>query len=578
MSTFINPYNFVRPGKPSERKPYVSHKKFTGLSGVIVCKLRTLTPMFTPDPKTTSPGDDGKRNMKFFKANGELAIPGSSLKGMIRSVAEAVSNSCFSVFDDSDFINSYMIYRNTDPRPSGIMIFKGGNWFIQKVEEIVVRATAVSGKDGDVVWFHDSGEKHRYRRVTKNVSNKATKECDEKGILKKYYKGIPGKSMGFRIAVESGNNYEVPEDVVDHYYKVIKHHDFSKEKISDSERGYLEALDGSFVYFEPDESTKKVKSFGKNFRYKWLGKYTPMELLKRDSPDFLPCKTRDKLCVCCRMFGTVGDGENQVAGRIFLTDAKLDSKEPQMMSDIRLRTLEQPRPKYYPFYLIGETGTTRPVKKYDHEDSVLRGRKFYWHHPPGSKYYEDPQGNSQVELLPKDTEFSFCVEFMNLNEIELGLLIYSLELDGIQGNMAHKIGMGKPIGLGSVKIVIQSCDIQSSISRYCNTNTVVPNKDECVSKFKDYMKSVNGLDFSEISNIVDMRNILSIDILSADVVYPPVPKGGKYEEYEGYGWFMEDRKESPLPTSTDVRNNKNMLEEKNASPEQRGGQQKKRRY
>ncbi len=39
------------------------------------------------------------QKVDFFKINGQLAIPGTSLKGMIRSVLEAVTNACFVVFD-----------------------------------------------------------------------------------------------------------------------------------------------------------------------------------------------------------------------------------------------------------------------------------------------------------------------------------------------------------------------------------------------------------------------------------------------------------------------------------------------
>lgn len=84
---FWNPYRWVEvPEKPSDyRSPYFHHK-FTGTAGKIQCRLTALTPLFVNDGQGRPCERDlgGGRRVKV--------IPGTSLKGVIRSLAEIVGN------------------------------------------------------------------------------------------------------------------------------------------------------------------------------------------------------------------------------------------------------------------------------------------------------------------------------------------------------------------------------------------------------------------------------------------------------------------------------------------------------
>ena len=65
------------------------------------------------------------------------------------------------------------------------------------------------------------------------------------------------------------------------------------------------------------------------------------------------------------------------------------------------------------------------------------------------------QGNSNEKIKTKirpvkpNTEFKFRIRYENLSGNELGALLFALKMPE---GCAHKIGMGKPYGLGSVKI------------------------------------------------------------------------------------------------------------------------------
>ena len=82
---FWNPYRFVprRPGQLPRRKPQ-GHHLFNGWLGTIDCELEALSSLVTGQERFTR-----KRS-----ANNLPVIPGTSLKGVFRSVAEIVGHGC----------------------------------------------------------------------------------------------------------------------------------------------------------------------------------------------------------------------------------------------------------------------------------------------------------------------------------------------------------------------------------------------------------------------------------------------------------------------------------------------------
>lgn len=108
---FLNPYNFVRPLEI--RNPNASpllgrcapppHDRYVGFNGRITCRLTAATPIFISDShgietETTSDGKEHRHYRFFCDPEGNVVIPGTSLRGVFRSTFEAVTNSCFSNF------------------------------------------------------------------------------------------------------------------------------------------------------------------------------------------------------------------------------------------------------------------------------------------------------------------------------------------------------------------------------------------------------------------------------------------------------------------------------------------------
>ncbi len=234
------------------------------------------------------------------------------------------------------------------------------------------------------------------------------------------------------------------------------------------------------------------------------------------------CNKTDGLCPACALFGGLFP-ENEpdemtksdvpLAGRVSINTAwfvEEPDSQPQF-KEVPLRILGEPRPSYFPFYLRpqsingqrraadynGVLWQRQPHKPSKPEDPnqwppttqaglKIRGRKFSWHQPmlndwPDVSQYRlpedvqkeiaDPEAkekcrtnqNATVELLRPGAKFRFTVDFENLSEHELKLLLWCLNLET---GMAHHFGMGKPIGLGSAEVKVQEVVVRDLKTSY----------------------------------------------------------------------------------------------------------------
>jgi hypothetical protein len=169
-------------------------------------------------------------------------------------------------------------------------------------------------------------------------------------------------------------------------------------------------------------------------------------------PDgFYPCTDVGKLCITCRLFGFQSSA-GSFQGKVNISDAKARSGYKNL-DCITLTELSGPKPRHAAFYALSP-GSNR-----------IAGRKFYFHHKPDAPLLtsqEQTHRNSSVKPI-ENAVFDFKVSFTNLAEDEYTLLLYSLFLeDGV----CHKIGYGKPAGLGSGRIEAVNLTLFDIESRY----------------------------------------------------------------------------------------------------------------
>jgi len=167
------------------------------------------------------------------------------------------------------------------------------------------------------------------------------------------------------------------------------------------------------------------------------------------------------LCPACRLFGMAE--EEAVASRVRFSDALLCGDSTYGKKTI-LKELAGPKSSYLPFYL---KKPNNGEWSYDNSGCELRGRKFYWHNLKENAAVE-PKGektkrNASMELIKEGREFTFSVFYNDLSEAEWKQLIWTITLgENVKdGNLCYKIGHGKPIGLGSAKLIIEQCEERS---------------------------------------------------------------------------------------------------------------------
>ena len=69
-------------------------------------------------------------------------------------------------------------------------------------------------------------------------------------------------------------------------------------------------------------------------------------------------------------------------------------------------------------------------------------------------------------MLP-ESKFNFTIGFENLSKEELGLLLFAIDFDEKpDGDRCHHLGMGKPLGMGTVKVRIELVKLFDRKARY----------------------------------------------------------------------------------------------------------------
>lgn len=187
---------------------------------------------------------------------------------------------------------------------------------------------------------------------------------------------------------------------------------------------------------------------------------------------------RSQFDTVARTFGYLHGG-NVFAGLIRFSDSEIieESLPPNQWPKYKV-TVGQPKPSHTAFY----PGNNQ--------------RKFY-HHRPGATQLTAPHAGirqtNDVQPAPPGTRFSFTVNFENLRNSELNLLLYCLVLEEqvtvtlspaalgrdeaqgsvtLEGPLRHKMGGAKPHGAGSVHIRIIRMELRSdAMARYRGNNT-----------------------------------------------------------------------------------------------------------
>lgn len=589
LSTFATaPYNFIPlddivvpseciPGKDVTFDKY-HEGKFTGY---IKIDIKTNTPLYIRD--TLNIGDEGF-NSDFFSPGNKVRIPGSSLRGLIRTIVEITSYSRMQFVDHKkryhfrsfadkslDLRRHYRekmmagddntgYYQNVKAgylttndgftykiKPAK-EITGGSKLQYARVEEDLVNGAGISIEPFSyqkVKFICDPPQKHNhtqplfYAKVT-GISK------DTKNILSNPQIGyliqsgkMPKKHLHWVIADIDTNAQplEFAEGVIENYKN-----DFNRNVGDKAEllKQCKPRVDVPCFYIEEDG---KVLSFGHTGLFRLAYKKSIAEFLPQDH------LKHDILDIAEAIFGNEAD----FSSRVFFEDAYLDEdQEDIFIGESIPKILSTPKPTTFQHYLEQSIKyQSHPEEGYEgiknyNDDTLLRGYKLYWHksgenweadeiafekdkfndflsenklirnsfgefiREAGNKIIISYQKLSEnlkkiiieavgkyetqhTRLIPvkKEKTFTGYIRFENLSKVELGALLFAIDLpDGC----CHKIGMGKPLGLGSIKIK-PTLYLSNRNTRYTDIlsewqNPIQPcnNQDETINDFKDHFQ------------------------------------------------------------------------------------------
>ena len=513
--TIKSPYNFVPLSDtvvfPDWAKDVSCDIPFEdGISGKIELEIKLESDAYIRnggkwDEKERK--NDNSPCQKFFtaKVNGEdkYIIPGTSFKGMIRNVLEIASFGKMQRVNDDRYsvrdLNNQKLYtgRLTERTKSGAIRAKaeagwlsrnGENWYItpcdyarieqEKLDryfgtrrEISVDKYEHYKKSLDI-WFepvdaadhkHSRGLWMNYKKV-EEFSEQKKNPNQIKGRLvftgqPSARDGKPGKKhMEFIFYNEKNEKIDVTELKKDFEFihsdnneKPNKEWGYWKTKLENGERVPVFFLDEGDYGF----------SFGLAMMFRLPYDYSVGDTVFHTSENH----SSNKPDLSDIIFGYVNGNNSALRGRVQFSH--LVSEKAEARTEIFKPILGGPKPSYYPNYIVQRNVSADGYKTFMDEDAEISGWKRYpseknmqidWHPklPVNKEGKENDDVATKLIPLKEGSTFKGSFRFFNLRPVELGAVLWALNFGGNK-NCQHKIGMGKPLGLGRISIAVK-CD------------------------------------------------------------------------------------------------------------------------
>jgi CRISPR-associated protein (TIGR03986 family) len=540
----LAPYNFVPlPTKVVLAEEFVSRDRYHAgrHSGHFVCTVTAETPLYIRAGLTVeeqAAGRQAKEKSAFFSfdpASGAPAVPGSSLRGLLRALVEIVGYGKMTRVSKTP-----LVYRAVDTTALGkhyraqVAVEERRNFFVPQMrggylEQAEGRwqirpAQQINGTSFARIADRLRLELGRLRRLPQLAANtfaifiepgpyafqpvrgdflqikyaKVLRAAaqEEAGLVASSLL-ISGKMNTKRSEAvifppdDAATPISVPDDLIEAYRAQISKEqalllDWPQERNSANYTPTGLLRHGQPLFYLMDGAT--LRAFGHTMMLRIPYQRTPY--------DFVPAALRREsdVDIAEALFGFVRDqrvanGEQARAGRVYVGDATAITVQPLRNTPLTPHILASPKPTTFQHYLVQTSDTKDELKHYGSRpetDTVIRGHKLYWHKGPRSaddledqaflegRQQEDALDtqHTQIEALDAGSSFRFTLRFENVSDVELGALLWVLQLcdDDKHPDRQYrlKLGMGKPLGMGAVRLAIESSQIVDHQARYRN--------------------------------------------------------------------------------------------------------------
>ena len=465
MSKFINPYAFV--GLP-DKKTIEKRQNEETFTGKIECSLHPRTPLFIPNTtydKVFRESKEGNapekkdesgyhKSYDFYSYEdiseqsgsnslNKPVIPGSSLRGEVRSLYEALTGSCLSTVD-----SKLVLYkRMPDPGKMGLLKNVGGKFELYKAEKYMAcyefcssdnsnkkfNGSPTPGRtyfdtskftEGMHVWIKSSGFKYKNKpflpETVDEISTTSKSGFQEGYILigepfsKRHHFSIAcvsTKAMPIGKNGVSKREIEMFEQVLDLYKdprinkstKHIQNEKYSYEKYKEQYEKIKQSGRCIPVFFKTEDTSPgstTMKYISPACISKEVYQNTIPKLLEESDLD--PCTDIKKLCPACILFGMVEKGKDNgnltaLSGRVRFSDATLKQEEGISLNlkniyhdKVTLKELSSPKISSTEFYLRPPNTT----KSKDHGADM-------WNYDFSFKWNGDRRGTLITSYKPR---------------------------------------------------------------------------------------------------------------------------------------------------------------------------------
>ena len=588
LDTSAIPYLDIAAGNHDFARHDLWHKD--GISGHLTCQITLMTPTFVGGV-TNKSDDSTPKVLTHYERNDKPAFPANSLRGMVGSLIESLSQSALRVLHDEEYSVRQVTSAASHKKLGKVILVKGvphicklGDGFTPPYLKVRrTSANAFIGSDGNASSVTDVNA--YYNPTSETI--KQNPDADHNQLIYGSLlvldpplpaNGEPAGNQPTRVYEKFVENsaatkkwLPIPANVLEVYKTLIKQRTEGSEPILPYRYRHLEHLyinpaqlkEGMFVYYSLD-TQHNIAEISPSQIWRSLVPKTTHELFLNETLLPLGAKNqkRETLSPAEMLLGVVellpekkteedkGHTTKNLASRVRFTDALPKSLEVKQLDCTTLKILARPKPPSPAMYFHKPGQPGKYLSKQDLLNRVIpviaNGRKYYLHHPPkqvekrqaNKHYWETAHAekdlNQKVAIRPLETDqtFLFNVYFDNLSNAELALLKTALVPND---KYQHRLGLGKSLGLGSIAIAIKTEQYKSD-TRYSIENwrgdftnpSPKPAVDEC---------------------LIDPPTLHHLTILGdpaklTQEVRPPLLNDQlNNPESETYKWFVENDKE-----------------------------------
>lgn len=472
----VIPAEFFEPDSGKDVKDlYKQHVLTNGKnSGYIDIDVLTQTPLFIGGNVVTQ---NGEEYQEFFGGNDNPIIPGSSLKSMIKQILKIVTASGFKAYNSEsgvgDFEDCRLFYREvgnikSDYQSKMIESCRvNGKWTSKTKAKAGFIMKTVNHEFYVVNSDFKPLEYEKYPHLKHKNGNASidwedsyvdihTGKMGNKKFFVRIFKPRDFANGRILISEEVINNYNFDSDRNTINLLEIDNDKVDKNGKSGSvAKSYTGCSDITYVvpcFYKIENG--KVQHFGHGRFYripydKSIGDHLPTALIEQ----------KDVVDLTESILGRSRDW----TGRVSFSEAHL-CNEPKWCECSKPQPLMGPKPTSYQFYL-NQNSKTDTCENWNNKDATIRGYKLYWHQSKDKAKSWKNSSNTNGDKLSKYIQpidsgmtFKSRIYFDNLSDIELGALLLTLNLDQLDAkadekkSISYKLGKGKSIGLGSIKL------------------------------------------------------------------------------------------------------------------------------